>query len=159
MAIPYLDKAGLKSLWGLMKQKFLAIDATAKKAATLYYGTTSNSTTAMTVTISGITTYTVGMVVMLKMGATPSSGCTVNINGLGAKVLKYRAQTSGAYFTNGATYLFVYDGTYFQAIHSYDSNTTYGLATTAANGLMSADNKATINSISVATDADIDSLL
>lgn len=44
-------------------------------------------------------------------------------------------------------------------IPGQDTNTTYVVATADADGLMSADNKATINSISVATDADIDSLL
>lgn len=88
----------------------------------LFYGITSDSTTAMTVTIDGITEYYPGLIVILKMGAAPASGCTVNINGLGAKVLRYGANKAGAYFTSGAHYLFVYDGTYLQAIHSYDGN-------------------------------------
>lgn len=88
MSIFHLDTTGLSTLWGLICQKFLRIDSTAKKTESLYYGTTSNSNTAMTCTISGITTYSVGLVVVLKMGAKPGSGCTVNINRLGAKVLK-----------------------------------------------------------------------
>jgi hypothetical protein len=39
--------------------------------------------------------------------------------------MKYGANSVGTYFTSGATYLFVYDGTDFKAIHSYNSNTTY----------------------------------
>ena len=37
----------------------------------------------------------------------------------------YGASQTGKFFTSGATYIFVYDGTNFKGIHSYDSNTTY----------------------------------
>jgi hypothetical protein len=45
--------------------------------------------------------------------------------------MKYGANSIGTYFASGATYLFVYDGTDFKAIHSYNSNTTYSNMTGA----------------------------
>ena len=101
------------------------------RAGALFYGTTSNSTSAMTVSIPGVTEYYTGLTLILKMGAQAASGCTLNVNGLGAKAMKYGANSVGTYFASGATYLFVYDGTDFKAIHSYNSNTTYSVMTGA----------------------------
>ena len=127
-----------------MAQKFLTnftppgtSDLYKFRAGALFYGTTSNSTTAMTVSIPGVTEYYTGLTLILKMGAQAASGCTLNVNSLGAKAMKYGANSVGTYFTSGATYLFVYDGTDFKAIHSYNSNTTYSNmtgATTSAPG-------------------------
>ena len=115
-----------------MAQKFLTnftppgtSDLYKFRAGALFYGTTSNSTTAMTVSIPGVTEYYTGLTLILKMGAQVASGCTLNVNSLGAKAMKYGADSVGTYFTSGATYLFVYDGTDFKAVHSYNSNTTY----------------------------------
>lgn len=52
----------------------------------------------------------------------------------------------------------MYDGTYFQAIHSYDDNTTYGVASTTKDGLMSFEDKLALEGISLATDEEIDAL-
>jgi hypothetical protein len=39
------------------------------RAGALFYGTTSNSTSAMTVSIPGVTEYYTGLTLILKMGA------------------------------------------------------------------------------------------
>lgn len=115
-----------------MAQKFLTnftppgtSDSYKFRAGGLFFGTTSNSTSAMTVSIPGVTEYYTGLTLILTMGAQPASGCTLNVNSLGAKSMVYGASQSGTYFASGATYLFVYDGTNFKAVHSYNSNTTY----------------------------------
>ncbi len=45
------------------------------------------------------------------------------------------------------TYLFAYDGTYWQLVGDVDTNTTYSAATTTAAGLMSADDKKKLDSV------------
>ena len=66
-----------------MAQKFLTnftppgtSDLYKFRAGALFYGTTSNSTTAMTVSIPGVTEYYTGLTLILKMGAQAASGCT-----------------------------------------------------------------------------------
>lgn len=106
------------------------------RAGFLYYGVTAGTAAAVTVTITdnnnktiAIPSYYKGLTLLLKMTKAPSSGATLNVNGLGAKSIKYRNSITGSYFTAGAIYEFVYDGTDFVAIHSYDSNTTYSSGT------------------------------
>ena len=90
-----------------MAQKFLTnftppgnSDSYKFRAGALFYGTTSNSTSAMTVSIPGVTEYYTGLTLVLKMGAQPASGCTLNVNSLGAKKMLYGASSEGTYFTS-----------------------------------------------------------
>lgn len=96
------------------------------RAGALFYGTTSESSSAMTVSIPGVSGYYTGLTLILTMGAnTSENGCTINVNGYGDIPMVYGSSQQGSYFVAGATYLFVYTGSVFKAIHSYDKDTTY----------------------------------
>ena len=82
----------------------------------IYYCETdsTSTTTLFTVTISGITALTDGLILCVKntVGAS-ASGCTLNLNGLGAKPI-WLSEANAACTTewkNNSTYLFVYDAT------------------------------------------------
>ena len=109
---------------------------TAKKAAGIYYATvgSSSTSTAFVASITGITELVDGVCVMLKNNKVNSaSGCTLNVNSLGAKPIysSLAASTAvGTTFKNGYTMLFVYDSTRVSGgcwvmYYGYDSNTTY----------------------------------
>ena len=95
------------------------------RAGALFFGTTSGSGTAMTVNIPGVTEYFTGLTLVLTMGVQSAENCTLQVNNLDPVQMIYGANQTGTYFTSGATYIFVYDGTSFKGIHSYNSNTTY----------------------------------
>ena len=95
------------------------------RAGALFFGTTSGSGTAMTVNIPGVTEYFTGLTLVLTMGANTAANCTLQVNSLNPVPMIYGADQTGAFFTSGATYIFVYDGENFKGIHSYDSNKTY----------------------------------
>ena len=101
------------------------------RAGALFFGTTSGSSTAMTVNIPGVTEYYTGLTLILTMGVQSASGCTLQVNNLDPVPMIYGASQTGTYFTSGATYIFVYDGTNFKGVHSYNSNTTYSALTEA----------------------------
>lgn len=66
--------------------------ASAGKAVKLYYGQIASDSTStdLKATISGITALEDGVVILLKNGVVSSaSGCTLNVNGLGAKRIHY----------------------------------------------------------------------
>jgi hypothetical protein len=67
----------------------------------------------MTVTIPGVNEYYTGLTIILSIATTiqPVSGCTLNINSLGAKPIIYGYNGDATHFISGATYLFVYNGT------------------------------------------------
>lgn len=75
----------------------------------------TSTSTAFTATIPGITELKDGVCVFLKNGrVTSASGCTLNINGLGAKPIYNTMATATAVtttFNSGYTMLFVYDET------------------------------------------------
>ena len=75
----------------------------------------TSTSTAFTATIPGITELKNGVCVFLKNGVvTSASGCTLNINGLGAKPIYNTMATATAVtttFNSGYTMLFVYDET------------------------------------------------
>ena len=101
------------------------------RAGALFFGTTSGSGTAMTVNIPGVTEYYTGLTLILTMGVQSASGCTLQVNNLDPVPMIYGASQTGTYFTSGATYIFVYDGTNFKGVHSYNSDTTYSALTEA----------------------------
>lgn len=75
----------------------------------------TSTSTAFTATVPGITELKNGVCVFLKNGVvTSASGCTLNINGLGAKPIYNTMAASTAVtttFNSGYTMLFVYDET------------------------------------------------
>lgn len=76
-----------------------------------------------------------------------TSTLTLNVNGTGGKPIRYRnyAIPSPASLAASRIYKFVYDGSDWEFLGDFDTNTTYGLATTAASGLMSAADKQALN--------------
>lgn len=54
---------------------------------------------------------------------------TLNVNSTGAKAIRYRnSAISAGYLAANRTYLFVYDGSYYQLVGDIDTNTTYSVA-------------------------------
>lgn len=137
----FLDKSGVAYLWGKIKALIpstYAASATANgvatKTAAIPSGTvdSTSTATAFTATIDGITALTDGVCVMIKNGkATSASGCTLNINGLGAKPI-YNTMAASTRVTTAwnvnYTMLFVYNSTRVSGgcwDMYYGINTTY----------------------------------
>lgn len=122
---------------------------------------TGRATAAKVVTLANFV-LTVGTVIAVKFTdtagtANPTSGnLTLNVNNTGAKNIGYYRNGSkgafsygyGAYFYNNATHIFSYDGTYWLCMDfNVDNNTTYSVATTSVNGLMSSTDKSKLDGI------------
>lgn len=95
---------------------FTTIDTEMKKIDNKanYYGTTSGTNT-YTVNINGITAYTDGLKITVKIGTTSTGASILNINGLGAKTILDNlgnAITSGG-LKAGIPYNLCYNGTNF----------------------------------------------
>ena len=113
-------------------------DAKARKGP--YYGvcSTGASTVAKTVTIDGISELETGLTIAVKFSnANSASSPTLNVNSLGAKSI-YQYGTTKAAGTAATTgwqaghvVLLVYDGTGWQYIKGYNTNTTYSGMTAA----------------------------
>lgn len=116
----------------------------------LRFGTcsTSAATAAKTVSISSFSLITGARVTVKFSNSNTAANPTLNVNGTGAKSIRYNSTSpsSGAIKANH-TYDFVYDGTYWQVIGDFDtdSNTTYGLASNTSNGLMSSTQYQNLN--------------
>lgn len=94
----------------------------------------TSTDTAFTATIPGITELRDGVLVWLKNGVvTSAAGCTLNINGLGAKPIYNSiaaATATTTTFNVNYTMLFVFNSTRvtggcWDMVYGYDSNTTY----------------------------------
>lgn len=71
---------------------------------------------------------------------------TLNVNRTGAKAICYRnTAVSAGVLAADHIYLMVYDGSYWQIVGDLDTNTTYGVASVSAAGLMSVDDKSKLN--------------
>jgi len=83
------------------------------------YGVTGGSANAQTLTLSpAITAYQAGQIFRFKAGYTNTSTATLNVNGLGAKQLRYWGfQISGYEIQANQIYCVQYDGTYFELIN------------------------------------------
>lgn len=133
MANKYLDSNGLSYFFNKIKT-FLANQAVVHKTKSIPFGQVDSTSTAtvFTATVDGITELADGVCVMLKNGVvTSASGCTLDVNNLGAKPIYY---TTGAtsrvttHFSINYTWLFVYnstrvDGGCWDAYWGYDANT------------------------------------
>ena len=124
-------------------------------AAIVHYGTcsTTASTATKEVSCTGFT-LTTGSWIAIKFSVTNSAAVAnlkLSVNGTTAKSIKYRGGNlpSAGTLTAGRIYLFVYDGTNYELIGDLDTNTTYSDATTAAHGLMSAEDKARLDSMGI----------
>jgi len=127
----FLDQNGLLYFWQKIKSKFLR-----GNAGGVFYGTSSTAagTSAKVVVCEDFTSadLVAGTVIAVKFTATNSGAVgslTLNVNGTGAKNVKYINNgtlgnlTSAGYIKANTTYYFYYDGTYWVALFNY--NTTY----------------------------------
>jgi len=136
-----------------------AIDGVAfnGSAAITHYGTcsTAAATTAKVVSCTGFSLVT-GARIIVKFTVTNTgavASLTLNVNSTGAKSIKYRNGNLPSVGTLAANrmYEFVYDGTYYQLVGDLDTNTTYSVATTSSNGLMSSSDKTKLDGLSTTT--------
>lgn len=95
----------------------------------IHYGTcsTAAATVAKTVACAGFT-LTTGAWIAVKFTVTNTGAVgslTLNVNNTGAKNIKYRNGNipSTGYLAANRTYMFVYDGTYYQIVGDLDTNT------------------------------------
>lgn len=108
-------------------------------ANVVHYGTcsTAAATAAKDVFLSNFVLVTGSRVVVKFTVTNTAANPTLNVNGTGAKAIYYRgASISAGYLSANRTIEFIYNGTQYEAIGDFDTNTTYGTANTSANGLM-----------------------
>ena len=110
---------------------------------------------------SGTFTLETGARVIVKFtNANSAANPTLNVNSTGAKAIRWRnaALPSSKYWTANGVVEFIYDGTYWNMIGAAnDNNTTYGVATTSANGLMSSTDKSKLNGIATGAEVNVQS--
>ena len=107
---------------------------------------TAAATAAKTVNVDATNSNFVletGAAVIVKFTTTNTAAVanlTLSVNGSTAKSIKYRGANlpSANVLSSGRIYKFVYDGTYWQLVGDLDTNTTYGVVTKTANGLVGA---------------------
>lgn len=129
MSNEYLDKSGLTYLWGKLKAFFV------KGNARVFYGTCSSAGDAIAkvVTCSDFasTDLIAGAIITVKFDNTNSGAVgslTLNVNGTGAKSIKYIYNgsysniPSAGYIKTGQIYQFTYDGTYWIVQMIYNTN-------------------------------------
>lgn len=85
---------------------------------------TAAATVAKTAALTGFVLAT-GAAVMIRFAVTnTAANPTLNVNNTGAKAIRYRnAAISAGYLAANRTYMFVYDGTYWQLVGDLDTNT------------------------------------
>lgn len=102
------------------------------------YGTCSTAagTTAKVVECTGFVLVT-GSKIDVKFTVTnTATNPTLNVNNTGAKPIYYRnAAISAGYLAANRTYSFRYNGTQWDLVGDLDTNTTYSVVSTTANGL------------------------
>ena len=131
MAQQYLDKTGLSYFWNKLKSKFLS-----GNTGGVFYGTCSTAagTVAKVVECADFTADNLkaGTIIVVTFTATNSgavANLTMNVNGTGAKHIKYINNgtlgnlTSAAYLKANTEYPFYYDGANWVVWFNY--NTTY----------------------------------
>ena len=140
----------------------MSVDGSADR---VNYGTCSTAagTAAKTVSCTGFALIT-GAEVTVKFTVTNTAASpTLNVNSTGAKAIYYRGEAiSAGNLAANRTYTFRYNGTQYELVGDIntDNNTTYGVATTSANGLMSSSDKSKLDGIaSGANKTTVDSAL
>lgn len=144
-----------------------------KSAGTTYpvastlYGTCSTAagTAAKVVTCSNFDTLTTGVTIHVKFTYSNSvASPTLNVNSTGAKTI-YRYGTTApstsakTSWNAGSVVSFTYDGTYWQMNGWINDDTTYSVATTSANGLMSSSDKTVLSAPSDSSNGITDVIL
>ena len=122
-------------------------------AAITHFGTCSTdaATAAKVVSLTGFALVNGAKVTVKFTTTNTAANPTLNVNGTGAKAIKYRgsAITASSLAAN-RVYEFVYDGTdyLFMGDINTDTNTTYSDVTQSVHGLMSAADKKKLDGIS-----------
>lgn len=94
-----------------------SVGGPAKKAISIPFGQvdSTSTSTVFTATVDGITELRDGVCCYIRNGVvTSATGCTLNINGLGAKPMYYTTSSTGrvtSHFNINYTWLFVYNST------------------------------------------------
>ena len=105
----------------------LMADGNTKELSEMYcYGicSTAASTQAKTVSMSGFVLKTYCKVCVKFTYANTASSPTLNVNGTGAKTIRYNnSNISSGQIKANHTYEFIYDGTYWQLVGDLDTNT------------------------------------
>ena len=93
------------------------------------YAATADTASAITAAITNFALDT-GVVVNLKITTANAADATLNVNGTGAKAIRYNNENiaAGALKAN-RFYSLLYDGTYWQLLGELDTNTTYSAGT------------------------------
>ena len=113
-----------------------------------HYGTCSTvaATVEKAVTLAGFVLATGARVTVRFTVTNTAANPTLNVNGTGAKAIRYRnAAISAGYLATNRTYDFIYDGSCYQLIGDIDTNTTYTVATQTKNGLFAAADKKAVD--------------
>lgn len=90
--------------------------ATVNTKSTIYFGADAGANDSYVITASPVpASYTTGMVVMFKANTQNTTGCTINVNGLGVKTIVKRVSTTPATadIPSQAFCWLVYNGTNF----------------------------------------------
>lgn len=98
------------------------------------YGTCSTeaATVAKTVSLSGFNLVSGAKVAVKFTVINTAANPTLNVNGTGAKAIKYRGSAiSAGYLAANRLYEFIYDGTDYVLVGDLDTNTTYSTMTAA----------------------------
>lgn len=116
----------------------------------IHYGTcsTAAATVEKAVSLASFTLVTGARVIVKFTVNNTASNPTLNVNSTGAKAIYYRGSAiSAGQLGANRLYEFVYDGTNYEFIGDFNTNTTYSVATTSNNGLMSASDKSKLDGI------------
>lgn len=113
------------------------------------YGTctTAANTAAKVVTCANFDQLLTGVTIHVKFSnVNTASNPTLNVNSTGAKAIRRYGstapgQTAATSWQENSVVSFTYDGTYWFLNDWLNDNTTYSVATTSANGLMSSTDK------------------
>lgn len=118
-----------------------------------HYATCSTKaeTAAKKATLVGSFTPVEGARIIVKFTITnTAANPNLNVNGTGPKPIQYRGTAIPAsYLAANRIYEFVYVGNAYELIGDIDTNSTYNVATTTTNGLMSSTDKSKLDTITV----------
>ena len=136
------------SKWNTVRKiNGMSIDGTTDRTN---YGvcSTSGSTTAKTVSCTGFSLVTGAEITVKFNNTNTASNPTLNVNSTGAKAIYYKgAVVPSGYIAAKGTYTFRYNGTQWELVGDINTDTTYSEATASKSGLMSAGDKAKVDSL------------
>lgn len=147
-ALPSSGNAVSASKWNTARKiNGMSIDGTADRTN---YGvcSTSGSTTAKTVSCTGFSLITGAEITVKFNNTNTASNPMLNVNSTGAKAIYYKGKAVPAgYIAAKGTYTFRYNGTQWELVGDINTDTTYSEATASKSGLMSAGDKAKVDSL------------